>query len=305
MDSQKLEWMEVERRNRISRGTRGYRADEERESIEFQEIDSEELQRLRRNRQRRLRQKRQKRIQRIRRMIALFLLLAAIGLICGIVIGVKLLVERKASTEQAMAVDKIQKTAVSPAEENKWEDFYAASLSVPAMDVQLLTINEFSRPGELLPKVKNIFIHYTANPGTDAEQNRNYFQSLADTRERSASTHFIIGYEGEIVQCIPTREIAYAVMKRNYDSISIECCYVDESGKFTDATYDSLIQLTAWLLHKYELTPEDVLRHYDVGGKNCPKYYVENEEEWEKFLLNLGGYMEDIAQAHRNSVEGE
>ena len=25
---------------------------------------------------------------------------------------------------------------------------------------------------------------------------------------------------------------------------------------------------------------DDVFRHYDVTGKNCPKYYVENPDAW-------------------------
>ena len=64
---------------------------------------------------------------------------------------------------------------------------------------------------------------------------------------------------------------------RNYDSISIECCYQSEDGRFTEETYDSLIRLTGWLLKKYGLSSEDVLRHYDEGGKKCPLYFVENE----------------------------
>lgn len=180
---------------------------------------------------------------------------------------------------------------------HKWGEFYSVPLEHPPMDVQLLTVNEYSRPGQALPEVKNIFVHYTANAGTTAIQNRSYFESLAETHERSASAHFVIGYEGEIVQCIPTKEIAYAVKQRNYDSISIECCYLNENGVFTQETYATLIELTAWLLHKYELAPEDVLRHYDEGGKNCPKYYVENEKEWQIFLNDLTAYMENISQS--------
>ena len=54
-----------------------------------------------------------------------------------------------------------------------------------------------------------------------AAQNRSYFASLAETQERSASAHFIIGYEGELIQCIPLEEQAYAVATRNADSVSI------------------------------------------------------------------------------------
>ncbi len=157
----------------------------------------------------------------------------------------------------------------------------------PEILEELLTENPYSRPGEALEKVKNIFVHYTANPGTSAEQNRSYFENLKDTQETSASSHFIIGYDGEIIQCIPLEEIAYAVKGRNYDSISIECCYLSEDGRFTDATYQSLLQLVDWLLYEYDLRPRDVLRHYDAGGKLCPLYYVEHEDAWKQFLKDL------------------
>lgn len=157
----------------------------------------------------------------------------------------------------------------------------------PEIMEDFLTENPYSRPGEELKKVKNIFVHYTANQETSAEQNRSYFENLKDTHETSASAHFIIGYDGEIIQCIPLEEIAYAVKGRNYDSVSIECCYLAEDGSFTEATYESLIHLTDWLLYEYNLKPKDVLRHYDAGGKLCPLYYVEHEDEWEQFLKEL------------------
>lgn len=163
----------------------------------------------------------------------------------------------------------------------------------PELIVDLLTYNEYSRVGHALPTVKNIFVHYTANPGTSAIQNRSYFENLKDTHETSASAHFIIGIEGEVVQCIPTNEVAYAVAGRNYDSISIECCYESEDGRFTDATYQSLIHLTAWLISKYELDTEDILRHYDDNGKICPKYYVEHEDAWKQFKTDVEQYIEE------------
>ncbi len=159
----------------------------------------------------------------------------------------------------------------------------------PEMTEDFLTVNPYSRPGEPLTEVKNIFVHYTANPETSAVQNRNYFENLKDTHETYASAHFVIGYEGEIIQCIPLEEIGYAVKTRNEDSVSIECCHLTKDGSFTDATYQSLIRLVQWLLYEYDLEPEDVLRHYDVGGKLCPLYFVEHEEAWEQFKKELEG----------------
>lgn len=157
----------------------------------------------------------------------------------------------------------------------------------PNITEDFLTTNPYSRPGESLLQVNNIFVHYTANKRTSAAQNRSYFENLSETKETSASAHFIIGYEGEIIQCIPLDEIGYAVVGRNYDSVSIECCYLEEDGKFTKETYDSLVWLCAWLLQEYDLAPEDILRHYDEGGKKCPLYYVEHEDAWRQFLKDV------------------
>ena len=157
----------------------------------------------------------------------------------------------------------------------------------PAWTEDFLTVNEYSRPGDPLESVKNIFVHYTANPGTSAAQNKSYFEGLKDTHETSASAHFIIGYEGEIIQCVPLDEIAYAVQSRNGDSVSIECCYLAADGSFTQETYDSLISLLKWLVDVYDLETEDILRHYDCGGKKCPIYYTENPDAWEELKKDV------------------
>ena len=166
----------------------------------------------------------------------------------------------------------------------------------PEVIQDLLEINEYSRPGDKLSRINNIFVHYTANPGTSAAQNRSYFANLAETHERSASAHLIIGYEGELIQCIPFDEQAYAVMTRNEDSISIECCYLSEDGSFTQETYDTLIHTLSWLLDKYDLTTEDILRHYDCGGKLCPLYYAENEGAWDQLLQDVEAYLSQAKQ---------
>ena len=167
--------------------------------------------------------------------------------------------------------------------------------------VELLTINEYSRPAIALEKVNGIVVHYTANPGTTAQQNRDYFEGLAESHTTHASSHFIIGLEGEIVQCIPCNEIAYASNERNYDTIAIECCIEDEKGQFNEATYQSLVKLVTWLMGRYNLTSADVIRHYDVTGKACPKYYVENPTEWDKFKQDLLDYIDEYGVEKEDS----
>lgn len=152
-------------------------------------------------------------------------------------------------------------------------------------------VNPYSRPGIKMKQVNEIIIHYVANPGTSAKQNWNYFNNLKDQKgdnATSASSHFVIGLDGEILQGIPLDEIAYSTSKeKNLDSVSIENCHPDETGKFTDATYNSLVRLTAWLCLELDLTEKDVIRHYDATGKDCPRYFVAHEDEWNAFLKDV------------------
>ena len=169
-----------------------------------------------------------------------------------------------------------------------WERPYTVDLK--AVEVpdwvkqEFIRKNIFSRPDVSRRKINNIVLHYVANPGSSAEGNRNYFDSLADQDSQkggtSTSSHFIVGLEGEVIQCIPINEIAYANAPRNEDTLSIEVCHPDDTGKYSDATYESVVRLTAWLCTQLKLKSSDVVRHYDINGKLCPKYYVENPDAW-------------------------
>jgi N-acetyl-anhydromuramyl-L-alanine amidase AmpD len=143
--------------------------------------------------------------------------------------------------------------------------------------------NENARSGERLADFTGVVIHYVGNPATTAAGNRNYFNQ--PTTE--VVSHFIIGLDGEIIQCLPLHERSAASNERNRDTISIEVCHPDESGKFNDATYESLVWLTAWLCDLGELDESAVIRHYDVTGKECPLYYVQNPAAWERLRADV------------------
>ena len=151
------------------------------------------------------------------------------------------------------------------------------------IDEQLIQTNGSARRGKKLEEVKNIVIHYVANPGTTAKQNRDYFNNLQNTHLTKASSHYIVGLDGEGIQCIPQSEISYASNNRNKDTISIECCHPKKNGKFNDKTYNSAVRLTAWICKTYGLSSQNVIRHYDVTGKMCPRYYVKHEQAWKDF----------------------
>lgn len=156
----------------------------------------------------------------------------------------------------------------------------AKTLTPPEyVDVQLIN-NTHARTGVKLIEINNIVIHYTGNPGSTAQNNRDYFNK-PDT---DVCSHFVIGLDGEIIQCVPLDEKSAASNNRNLDTISIEVCHPESNGQFNDATYESLVELTAWLCDNSKLKAKDVIRHYDITGKECPKYFVDNESEWTDFL---------------------
>ena len=155
------------------------------------------------------------------------------------------------------------------------------------VDRRLLPLNPYSRPGTPLEAVNGVVVHYTGNPGTTAAQNRSYFANLAVTHETYASSQFLIDMDGTVIQCVPVNEVAYCSSQRNNDTLSIEVCHPDETGAFTDASLAALTDLVQWACDTYDLERDQILRHYDVTGKVCPKYYVDYPEAWEDFLDTL------------------
>lgn len=214
----------------------------------------------------RRRVQRRRRQRQLRRRILTVLICAGICLMVGIKFGKKVLFG-----------------------EQRGEQLYSEAdlTGAPEITVDLLDVNEYSRPGISLKQINGVVIHYTGNPGSSAKANRNYFNGLKDSHETSVSSHFIVGLNGEVIQCIPSSEIAYASNDRNSDTLSIECCHPDESGQFAEATYQSMVELTGWLCARFGLSSDDVIRHYDVTGKLCPKYFVEHEDAWNQFKADV------------------
>ena len=157
------------------------------------------------------------------------------------------------------------------------------------MEEDYLTVNSYSRPGISTHKLTGIVIHNTAEPGVTAKERRDYYEGLAESHAARASVNYIVGLEGEVIVCVPPGEVAYASNDRNLDTISVEYCHADESGAVSEETYRSMVELIRQLCEKYSIAPENVIRHYDVTGKLCPKYYVEDQAAWEKLLSDIKG----------------
>lgn len=186
----------------------------------------------------------------------------------------------------------------------------------------LLDKNSYSRPGSKMLGIRGVCLHWVANPMSKAISNRNYFNNLPTSNKtlltqgkplRYASSHEIIGLDGEVVICVPKDEVAFHAGGKSYKPrvkellfnspnrhlYGIEVCHPDWSGKFSDVTYKTLISRVADLLIEFNLRPskDTIWRHYDVTGKDCPKYYVNITSEWDKLI-------KDITKIYNDKLEG-
>ncbi len=142
-------------------------------------------------------------------------------------------------------------------------------------------------------KVKYIVIHYVGAAG-NAKQNAIYYG-----REYvGASAHFFVGHASEGVPVYQSVDPAHRAWHcgtegaykhpycRNDNSIGIEiCCHYDaQRGWYFDPeSVDAAIELTKQLMQEYSVPAENVLRHYDVTGKNCPAPFVKDAAAWADF----------------------
>lgn len=137
---------------------------------------------------------------------------------------------------------------------------------------RLIPDGKYNRPGKASAP-KKICVHYTGDPGAGADRLALFFTAnpLAET-----SSQYVVGMEGELIRCLPDNEQAYAATGNNKNVIHIEVCHPDKSGKFTEKSIAALSELVPYLMKKYGIDSNNVVRHYDLTGKHCPMYYVDS-----------------------------
>ena len=141
-------------------------------------------------------------------------------------------------------------------------------------------------------RIKYIVVHFTANNGDTAYGNTNYFKSY-----RGASAHYFVDENG-IYQSIEDKNIAWHCGAKKYkhstcrnsNSLGVELCSRKNSKGnfyFMDKTVDNAVELIKMLIIKYNVPIANVIRHYDVTGKNCPEPFVRNIKAWQNFKGRL------------------
>lgn len=172
--------------------------------------------------------------------------------------------------------------------------------------------------------IRYIIIHYTAGvtsaKGTAADTAA-YFAGTTN----QTSADFIVDDE-TIVQYNPDLENRYCWhsggrnvstkggslhgVAKNANSIAIEVCSTNSTGKvlpandktwsFTDAVVAKAAELARYLMEKYSIDVDHVIRHYDVTGKLCPGIIGWNadsgdESKWKAFQAAIVSGRTDVS----------
>ena len=178
-----------------------------------------------------------------------------------------------------------------------------------ALKNEHITVNKYTRPGTKRGSTKGIILHYTANPGASADNHRRYFGNGGGGRY--AGAHIFIDNK-ESLCIVPLNEVCYHAndnqryvggkpyrgasnklgSNANLSTIGIEMC-IEKDGTIAAATFNQAVEVTADLCKTYKLDTDDLYRHYDVTGKNCPAPWVSKSSEWTRFKnavkAKLGG----------------
>ena len=160
----------------------------------------------------------------------------------------------------------------------------------PQVTQQLLSVNDYSRPGKKSGDVVFVVIHEVEKAGATAKETRDYYEGLKDSKKEYNSSNYIVGLDGEIIQCVPDDELVSVegeeIKGQTGGSVSVAYAHADDTGKQIKNTYVSMVKLTAYLMDHYNLAKESLIRHSDVTGKKCPKFY-QDDAQWEQFRSDV------------------
>lgn len=161
-------------------------------------------------------------------------------------------------------------------------------------------ITSYQTPRKTRPKW--IVLHYTGCEGTAEQICRSMARKKSDSK-RCASTNYIIGESGEIIHAVDearyyawhcaTAGIVTYCAANNANSIGIDLCtHRDAHGEWIISGYAlrSAAQLIAELCRRYDIKLSNVVRHYDVTRKRCPRPLIDSAS-WANFLKIINEYL--------------
>lgn len=164
--------------------------------------------------------------------------------------------------------------------------------------------NKYSRCGEKLTAVKGIVVHWTANAGASDTGHQAFFDGADGGGGRYASAHLFVDRDSATL-IVPLNEVAFHANDHacrvsqlkpnaNYTSIGVEMC-VEKDGTIHAETIERTANIVTELCKRYDLNQNDIFRHYDVTGKNCPAPWVADASKFTAFKNTVANKLKPVA----------
>lgn len=191
---------------------------------------------------------------------------------------------------------------------------------MPVIKDALTPVNH--RSGGCVPKY--IVVHYFGALGTAASV-AEWFKNP----QAQASAHYAVDEGETIYRCVKETDIAWHCgdgqkhpVCRNWNSIGIEIrpkklnpkriAACDADWFFDRKALDNAEWLIRRLMKQYKIPAGNILRHYDVSGKLCPRpfvgddtnsyYHTTGNWQWEKFLERFD---HEVVEKSKMIVDGK
>ena len=155
-----------------------------------------------------------------------------------------------------------------------------------------------NNPGKKIT-VDKIVIHYSGVAGCPADR---LATCLINNNANDVSSNYCVD-ENMIIETIPPGYMSYGVTDENDHIINIETCHIKSSGEFEPGTIENLHTLVLKLMADFNLTPDDVVRHFDLSHtkKWCPIYYIDGNK-WAALHGKITAPMSQAEKLYRVQV---
>lgn len=161
--------------------------------------------------------------------------------------------------------------------------------------------NEWQVPYHNANDAEYLAIHYLGVNGENP-----------DLYDNGYGGHFYVAKTGQCYQAAKVSDELWHVGRggyeyihpyaRNKNTIGIECATysIGDRWFFTQATQESCAHLAAWIMSKYNIPMDHLLRHGDITTKHCPSPYIDNPGDgpnwdWDEFRARVAEYLIDDA----------
>lgn len=180
----------------------------------------------------------------------------------------------------------------------------AVRVAEPPM-IEMPSPNSNERPENT--RISAIVLHHTAMK-QDARQVGDFF-----TRPTAkVSSHYVVDRTGYIVRSVPDELRSWHAGNSTFQgegnvnnySIGIEICNLGDSQEpYSDAQYDGLIQLMAYLVDRYDISMDRITRHRDISIPAGRKIDTSNNFSVERVIQGIQAVRQGTYRAPQNTQQ--